>query len=282
MHLEDQASKLRQMMSQTSRPQIIAVASGKGGVGKSNVALNLSILLSACGRRTALVDADLGLANLDVLVDVNARVNLAHVIAGQKRLSDVVIDLPSGVQFVPGASGLSRLAHLSDFQRAQLMQELASLEAENEVIVVDTGAGIGPDVLHFACAADMVLVVTTPEPTSVTDAYAFIKVLSQRGFAGNVALLVNLVADRQEGRLTYQRISQVARQFLNVKVLDAGYVLDDPKVREAIRLRQPFVLAFPRCAASRCLTALASRLSRGGTVNQQKEGFFRRVASWFS
>ncbi|MFB3890489.1 MAG: MinD/ParA family protein [Phycisphaerae bacterium] len=280
MHIEDQASKLRRMMNHTSAARTIAISSGKGGVGKSNVALNLSILLSAAGNRVALVDADLGLANLDVLIDVNARRNLAHVIAGAKRLDEIIIDLPCGVQFVPGASGLARMAHLSEFQRAQLLQELAALEASNDIIVIDTGAGIGPDVLHLAAASDSVIVVTTPEPTAVTDGYAFVKVLTQRGFTGQISLLVNFATDRQEARLTYQRISNVARQFLSVKVLDAGYVLTDSKVREAIRQRQPFVLAYPKCPASKCLAALATRLSAGAALVDHKNGFFRKVASW--
>ena len=156
MHLDDQASRLRRMMNRATSARTIAVSSGKGGVGKSNIALNLAILLSAAGKRVALIDADLGLANLDVLVDVNVRTNLAHLIAGSKRLDEVVIDLPCGVQLVPGASGLAKLAHLSEFQRAQMMQELGTLEADNDVIIIDTGAGIGPDVLHFAAAADSV------------------------------------------------------------------------------------------------------------------------------
>lgn len=282
MPLDDQASKLRRMMNGASPARTIAVSSGKGGVGKSNIALNLAILLSAAGRRVALVDADLGLANLDVLVDVSARTNLAHVIAGSKRLAEVVIDLPCGVQLVPGASGLAKLAHLSEFQRAQMMQELGMLEAENDIIIVDTGAGIGPDVLHFAAAADSVIVVTTPEPTAVTDGYAFIKVMAQRDYTGQMSLLVNLATDRQEARLTYQRISNVARQFLDAKVLDAGYVLTDPKVKDAIRVRQPFVLAYPKCPASRCLEALATRLSSGSALADRKNGFFRKVINWFS
>ena len=282
MPLEDQASKLRKMMNRSTQTRTIVVSSGKGGVGKSNVSLNLSIMLSAIGNKVALVDADLGLANLDVLVDVNARTNLAHVIGGSKRLDEVIIDLPCGVQFVPGASGLAKLAHLTEFQRAQLLGELSALEADNDVIVVDTGAGIGPDVLHFASSADDVIVVTTPEPTAVTDGYAFVKVLSQRGFDGQISLLVNFATDRQEARLTYQRVSNVARQFLGTRLLDAGYVLIDPKVREAVRRREPFVMAFPKCPASKCLAALATRISSGAVSKDRKEGFFKRVVNWFS
>jgi flagellar biosynthesis protein FlhG len=279
---DDQATRLRNLMHGARGTRTIAVASGKGGVGKSNVSLNLAILLSAAGHRVALVDADLGLASLDVLLDVDVRSNLSHVIAGAKRLDDVLIDLPTGVQFVPGASGLSKLAHLSELQRAQLRQELSSLEKDNDLIIADCGAGIGPDVLHFAAAADSVIVVTAPEPTAITDAYALIKVLAGRSYAGPISLLVNFAPDRQEARLTYQRIATVARQFLNVRVLDAGYVLADPKVPEAVRLRQPFVLAFPRCPAAKCLAALAAKLRSSQVIAEQPDGFLQRVTKWFA
>jgi len=280
MKVEDQASKLRSLMDQARRPRTIAVASGKGGVGKSNVALNLAALLAAAGNRVALVDADLSLANLDVLAGVDARANLSHVIAGAKRLDEVIIDLPSGVQLVPGASGLAKMAHLSEFQRAQLTNELTALEADNDVMVVDCGAGIGPDVMHFVSAADDVLVVTTPEPTAITDGYALIKVLAKRSTDAKISLLVNFSPDRQQARMTHERISRVAWQFMQVRVLDAGYVLSDPKVREAVRRREPFVLAYPKCPASGCLAALATRLSSGGRALDRREGFFRRVVNW--
>ena len=177
MH-NDQATKLRRMMSRpNSRPRgapppsagrltkTIAVCSGKGGVGKSNVALNLSILLSGAGNRVALVDADMGMANLDVLLNADIQGDISHVVAGTKRLEEVVVDLPSGVQFVAGASGLARLANLSEFQRTRLAEELTQLEADNDLIIIDCAAGIGPSVLQFASGADIVLVVTTPEPT---------------------------------------------------------------------------------------------------------------------
>jgi flagellar biosynthesis protein FlhG len=280
--LKDQASKLRALMREARQTHTIAVTSGKGGVGKSNVALNLAVLLSAAGKRVALLDADLGLANLDVLVDVPTRVNLAHVVAGQRTLKDVVVDLPCGVQLVPGASGLARMADLNEFQRTKLVQDLATLEEENDIIVVDTGAGIGRNVITFASTADTVLVVTTPEPTSITDAYAVIKVLIRQGYTGRLNLLVNFATDRNEARSAFSRVASVARQFLGSEIYDAGYVLTDPKVPMAVRRRQPWVLAYPRCQASRCLAALATKLCRGGGLLTQKEGFFRRVANWFA
>ena len=278
----DQAEKLREMMRKVRNTRVIAVASGKGGVGKSNIALNLSILLSAGGNRVALVDADIGLANLDVLLDVDVRANLSHVIAGSRELADVVIDLPSGVQFVPGASGLSELANLSEFQRTRLIDQLTALEAENDIIVIDCGAGIGRDVMAFAGTAESVLVVTVPEPTAVTDAYALVKVLGQNGYDGSASLLVNRAMDRQEARATCQRISTVAKQVLGMTLLDAGHVLEDPKVRESVQRREPFVLNYPRCPASRCVAALANRLSSGSCLFRKKDGFFRRVANWFA
>jgi len=282
MSHEDQASGLRRLMKQARQTRTIAVASGKGGVGKSNIAMNLAILLSAGGGKVALVDGDLGLANLDVLLDVDVRADLSHVVGGTRNLEDVVINLPCGVQFVPGASGLARLADLSEFQRVKLVDDLSTLEADNDFVIVDTSAGIGPDVLHFVSAADVALVVTAPEPTAITDGYAVVKVLAQRNFEGQMSLLVNFAPDRHEARQTFQRIRDVARQFLGAKLLDAGYVLSDPKVREAVRKRQPFVLAFPRCPASRCLAALASKLWAGGALVERQGGFFRRVANWFA
>ena len=282
MSHEDQASKLREMMQRMRQSRTVAIVSGKGGVGKSNVALNLAVLLSAGGNRVALVDADLGLANLDVLLNIDVRANLSHVISGGRRLADIVVDLPCGVQFVPGASGIAQLANLSDFQRGQLLSDMAALEAENDVILIDCGAGIGRDTMQLASSADHVLVVTAPEPPAITDAYAVVKVLKRQGYPGKLSLLVNLAADRQEARDAYQRVAGVARQFLDVRVLDAGYVLADPKVKEAVRRREPVVLAFPKSPASRCLAALANRLVEGNDLSGQKTGFFKRVANWFS
>ena len=281
MPFEDQASRLRKMVRQARHARTIAIASGKGGVGKSNIALNLSILLSAAGKRVALVDADLALANLDVLINVSVRANISHVIAGTKKLEEVLIDLPCGVQLVPGASGLSNVADLTEFQRLRLLEDLSALEADNDIIIVDCGAGIGPDVVRFAAVSDNLLVVTTPEPTAITDSYAAIKVISQDGYTGHVSLLVNLAPERHEARTTQQRIASVAREYLGMAVYDAGYVLTDPKVSEAVSRREPFVLAFPRCPASRCLAALAAKLASGDALVNRKEGFFRRVVNWF-
>ncbi|MBS3734463.1 MAG: MinD/ParA family protein [Phycisphaerae bacterium] len=282
MTRDDQAGKLRQLMRDVRTTRTIAVTGGKGGVGKSNVALNLAILLSAGGNRVALVDADLGLANLDVLLDVAAPYDLSHVVRGRKRLAEVIVDLPCGVQLVPGASGLEHLTRLGEFEQARLIEELTALEADNDFIVVDCAAGIAPATIRFATSADNTILVSTPEPTAITDAYAVVKVLTRHGYDGRMSLLTNMVADRHEARASYERLSGVARQFLAMRVLDAGYVLRDVKLPDAVRRREPVVLAYPRCPATRCLAALANKLGRGGLLVKEEMGFFRRLARWFA
>ncbi len=278
----DQATRLRRLMQGEARTLTIAVASGKGGVGKSCIALNLAILLSAAGKRVALVDADLALANLDILLDVDVRADLSRVVDGTSRLGDVIIDLPCGVQFVPGASGLAKLADLKQFERARLLEELTALEADNDIIVIDCGAGIGPEVLSFTGAADNALVVTSPEPTALTDGYAMIKVLIQGGYQGRLSLVVNQAANCADARKAYQRISRVAAQFLKVAVADGGYVVSDPKVVQAVRQRQPVVLAYPNSPASRCLAAVAGRYCASGSLISRPVGFFGRVVGWLA
>jgi flagellar biosynthesis protein FlhG len=259
----DQATQLRRLARQTSGATVIAVTSGKGGVGKSNIAVNLAIKLASAQKEVVLLDADLGLANADVLCNIDLPSNLSHFIARRKELADVMVEAPGGFKLIGGASGLARMADLTDVDRQRLIDSLAELESRTDVILIDTGAGISPNVLSFTRCADQILVVTTPEPTAITDAYAVIKV--QRP---------------DEGRLVYERIAKVAKQFLSVQVLDAGYVPTDPEVPAAVRRRTPFLLASPRCAASQGIGQLAMRLQRGiGPATPG--GFFNRMSRWF-
>jgi flagellar biosynthesis protein FlhG len=278
----DQASQLRRIVRQTSRATVIAVTSGKGGVGKSNIAVNLAIKLASVGKRVVLMDADLGLANADVLCNIDLPSNLSHVISRKRELADVMVDGPGGFRLIGGASGLARMADLSDYDRQRLVSALAELEARTDVILIDTGAGISPNVLSFTRSADQVLVVTTPEPTAITDAYAVIKVISRDAPDRPLSLLVNQVRQHGEGRLVYERIAKVARQFLSVHVMDAGFIPSDPEVPAAVRRRTPFLLASPRCPASLCISQLAMRLERGVAPSLDGGGgFFNRMSRWF-
>lgn len=291
---------------------VIAVTSGKGGVGKSNVAVNLAVRFAASGKRVLLLDADLGLANADVLCGVEVPFNLSHVVARRRTAREVVVRVAvGGAEFdlVGGASGLARMADLDEGGRRQLLEALSELERSADVVLIDTGAGISSNVLAFCRAADHVLVVTTPEPTAVTDAYALIKTITPPapvtangafaaisgdgllpagapGTGRKVSLLVNQVASQAEGRAVYERVSRVARQFLGTNVLDAGHVVWDESVTRAVRKRTPLVVHAPGSEASRCLTQLAARLEqgvargglRGVSGPNNSGGFFRRLA----
>jgi flagellar biosynthesis protein FlhG len=265
-----------------ARASVIAITSGKGGVGKSNVAVNLAIQLASVGKNVVLLDADLGLANADVLCNVDLPYNLSHVIAQKRELNEVLCKAPGGFRMIGGASGLARMADLSDFDRQRLVNALAELETQADIILIDTGAGISPNVLSFTRAADHVLVVTTPEPTAITDAYAVIKVISRDGGQRRLSLLVNQTRSVTESKVVYERIAKVSRQFLNVTVFDAGHVPSDENVPQAVRRRTPFVLGAPRCPASLGIAQLAMRLEQGvaGRIDSGAGSFFTRMIGW--
>ena len=286
--LFDQAASLRSLAgvrdvpSRTRhRASVIAITSGKGGVGKSNIAVNLAIKFAAAGKDVVLLDADLGLANADVLCSIDLHANLSHVIARKCELRDVLTQAPGGFRLIGGASGLARMADLSDDDRQRLVTALAELEEQTDVILIDTGAGISPNVLSFTRAADHVLVVTTPEPTAITDAYAVIKVVSREETSRRISLLVNQVRSTAEGRIVHDRIARVAKQFLGVTVFDAGYVMSDEQVSLAVRRRMPFSITHPKCPASVCVGQLASRLEQGINQANGSGGFFNRMSQWF-
>jgi flagellar biosynthesis protein FlhG len=262
---------------------VIAVTSGKGGVGKSNVAVNLAAHFAAAGKDVVLFDADLGLANADVLCNIDLPYNLSHVIANKRTLREAMVKTSAGFRLIGGASGLAKMADLSDQDRSRLVNSLELLEYQADIILIDTGAGINANVLCFTRAADDVLIVTTPEPPAITDAYAVIKVIRKEGpDHPRLNLLVNQARSPAEGRLVYERISRVARQFLNVNVFDAGFVLHDENVALSVRRRTPFLLAAPRCPASQCIAQLAGRLHHGVlTPRPQPSGFFHRMSRWF-
>jgi flagellar biosynthesis protein FlhG len=278
----DQATQLRSLVRQqrAQRASVIAITSGKGGVGKSNVAVNLSIKLASAGKSVVLLDADLGLANADVLCNIDLPYNLSHVIARRKELHEVMVTAPGGFKLIGGASGLARMADLTDFDRARIVESLMAVEHSADTIVIDTGAGISPNVLSFTRAADHVLVVTTPEPTAITDAYAVIKVITKDGLDRRISLLVNQVRSAAEGRMVHERVAKVAKNFLGVNVLDAGHLVMDDHVRRAVLQRVPFLLSAPKCAASFCVTQLAMRFEQG-IAPAADGGFVNRLGKWF-
>ena len=261
--------------------RVLAVTSGKGGVGKTNIAANLSVTLAANNQRVILMDADLGLGNLDVLMNIQTRYNLSHVVSGTRTLEQIIQVGPCGVEVICGGSGIETLANLSHFQRQRLLDEMQTLQNKADQIVIDTGAGIHSSVVAFCLAADQTLVVTTPEPTAITDAYAMIKVLSSQNYTGRISVLVNMAQTLAEGKKVYRQIAEVSGRFLNTAVYEAGVLCKDEHLIQAVRRREPVVQAFPKADVSNALAVIGNRLTQGTPIRTNRQGFFRKVASWF-
>lgn len=254
----DQADGLRRL--RRTRPvKVISVTGGKGGVGKSNVCANLAVALSMMGRRVMLLDGDLGLANVDVLLGLQPRHTLAEVIRGERRLEETILHGPAGVMVVPGASGLAEMAALSPRQHAGIVTAFSELDCDLDLLLVDTPAGISDPVLRFAEAAHEVVVVVCDEPTSITDAYAVIKLLSRERGVGRFRIVTNMTREGGHGRQLFDKLLRVSERFLDVSLEHAGSIPYDDRVWRAVQLQAPFVTAFPNSLASAALKQLAHR-----------------------
>jgi flagellar biosynthesis protein FlhG len=244
------------------RPHVrsLVIASGKGGVGKSNLAANLAVALGERGARVLLVDADLAQANLDLLLGLHPRFDLQHVLSGEKSPEEIVVAGPPGVLLVPAASGAPDLAELDDYRRECLLRGISQLEAEADLVLIDTASGVSRQVIAFCLAADEVVVVTTPEMPAFSDAYGLIKLLAQQGITHPPHLLVNQAGSDEEAEETAHRIRLVARRFLHMEIDSWGHVPDDPSVSRAVRRQEPVTIAFPQSPAAKAYRALAERL----------------------
>lgn len=281
--MPSEALHLQQMMQGCRRQaEVLAVTSGKGGVGKTNIAANLAICLAASQKKVLLVDADLSLGNLDIVMNINNQYNISHLINGRKTIEEIIHIGPEGVEIICGASGLEELANINEFQRQRFLKELYRLGANTDTIVIDTAAGISKPVVGFCLASDHVLVVTTPEATAITDAYAMIKVLVRNRFTGRISLIVNMAETVTQGIKTYQQIANVVTRFLNTPVYDAGVLLKDERLTSAVRLRKPVVLSYPKAPITSSLVALTAKLSNTSAAQSTNEGFFKKIVDWFS
>jgi flagellar biosynthesis protein FlhG len=242
--------------------KVVAVTSGKGGVGKTHAAVNISIALAQRGRSTLLLDADLGLANVDVLLGLSPRANLEQVIAGELKLEDIILQGPAGLQIVPAASGIPRLASLSPQEQYGLISAFSSLPINVEVMVVDTASGIDSNVLGFCAAAHEVVVVVCDEPASLTDAYAMIKVMAQQRCIKDFQILCNKVKDAGHGRALYGKLVAVCDRFLDVSLSHFGSVPEDEALRRAVRVQKAVVEGFPSSASARAFKELAARADK--------------------
>lgn len=295
--MQDQAERLRQLVgrlnpiSALEKPadnpascRIIAVTSGKGGVGKTNLSVNFALAMAARGKSVLLFDADMGLANVDVMLGLIPKFTLANVLTGQKSLSEIVIEGPGGIHLVAsGSGGVQELADLNETQREKFMTALLELQHRSDVILIDTGAGLHRNVLTFALAAEEVVVVTTPEPTALMDAYGMIKVLAREKKEPQINVVVNMASNQVEAEAAGRKLVVLSKRFLNLEVNYLGYVPRDMGMVKAVKEQKPIFLSSPASPAALSLGRLADQLLSGKT--KLDEGnlilFFRKVTQLF-
>lgn len=284
--MHDQAESLRELMNRDAasntarRARILTITSGKGGVGKTNLAVNLSIALGQLNKRVILVDADLGLANVDVILGIIPQYHLGHVVSGQKRIDEILLDGPAGIKVVASGSGLQDLANLSEWRLDQCLKELAQLEQMADIILFDTGAGLSRNVLRFILATQEVIVITTPEPTAWTDAYSIIKVIASKNPGTHIRLVVNMIHAEKEGLQVVERFKLVAKRFLDIDIERMGFLYHDPVVTAAVREQQPFILSHPNSIAAQCIKEMARSLVDAAIPEPEGIGsFLKRLVS---
>lgn len=292
----DQAETLREMARDARKNQqlhsldsargtnrngirVISVTSGKGGVGKSNVVSNLAIALSSLGKRVLVIDADLGLGNLDVLLGLSPQFNLNHVFSGEKSILDILIEGPKGIKIIPAGSGIQEFTTLGQHEKMKLLDELDVLDDKFDVLLVDTEAGISENVTYFSAAAQEIIVVVTPEPTSITDVYALIKLMATRYSEHHFKVLVNMAKDSEDALEVFRKLANVAGRFLDISLDYLGCVVKDEKVVEAVKSQRAVMELFPDSEAAICFATLAKRVIENNRQTRLKgniQFFFRR------
>lgn len=248
--------------SNNNSAHLIAVTSGKGGVGKTNLSVNLSIALAQLGKRVVLMDMDLGMANADILLDVKTEKTLGDIVEGQADIDDVIVDTRYKVKLIPGASGDEKLANLSVSKTRRLMSVLESLNSTTDYIVLDIGAGLSEHTITMTAAADDIIVVTTPEPTAMLDAYAMLKAVHNRDAKAHIHVIMNMARSDKEARSATRNLNRIAEHFISTHLEDDGYVLYDGAVGDAVRKRRPVISEYPDSEASQAIQKIAESLDK--------------------
>ncbi|MBI6547040.1 MAG: MinD/ParA family protein [Cyanobacteria bacterium NC_groundwater_1444_Ag_S-0.65um_54_12] len=269
--MNDQAARLRSMvrsqtvqLSKTPKSRILVITSGKGGVGKTNLTVNLALAFAKRGCQVILFDADMGMANIDVLLNISPPHNISDVIAGHKTLADILYPVETNLRVVAGGSGIAQLASLAPAVLQQTVDKLAELETQTDFLLIDTGAGISPNVLGFVLAAPEVIVMTTPEPTAIIDAYGILKTLDGQNREARVFLLFNMVESESEARKTFAKIFQIIERFLAIRPLFLGWIEKDGNVGRSVLQQQPFLRTYPYTLAAKRIHLLAGTLIAHG------------------
>jgi len=301
--MEDQAEKLRELMRQKRahpraglgrraqahqtgaesreerQTRIITISSGKGGVGKTNLSVNMALAFARIGKKVVVMDADLGLANINVMFNLIPKYNLYHVIKKQKTIQEILVETEYGISIVAGASGFSQIANMGRKERQDFIDDMNTLSFA-DIILIDTGAGVSSNVLDFIAAADDAIIVTTPEPTAITDAYSIIKIIATeyKTIDMELKLVVNRAKGAAEAKNVADRMINIAGQFLNLKMDYLGFVYEDQAVVGAVRQQKPFMVIDPKCKASICVQHLVARMDKSGPVKAPGFGaMFRRL-----
>ncbi len=287
--MRDQAERLRQIISGIKTRQgsdqtpllsnivpksarVITITSGKGGVGKTNITINLGIALSELGFRVVILDADFGLANIDVLFGITPKSSLDDVIHDRKNILEILADGPRNIKFISGGSGVEGLVKLDKTQLEKFVSNIALLDKIADVILIDTGAGLSDNVMSFVMAADEVLLVTTPEPTSITDAYALVKMISNHDKNKTIKVIVNRAENANEANDLLNKLSVASERFLSLKLFSLGYILQDDAVTKAVKMQQPFLISFPKSQASRHVKEISKKLADTKTQQLSQSG----------
>lgn len=289
----DQANNLRNLINKNGMQnytelssRVITVTSGKGGVGKTNFSVNLAILFSKMNKRVVIIDADFGLANIEVLFGIIPRYSLADVLKGQKDVEEVLTDGPMGIKFISGGSGLKELSNITEKQMNYFINNFSYLDAISDIIIIDTGAGISKSVINFIKASDETIIITTPEPTSVTDAYALIKTIKEENQRiPDFKVVVNRVDDEEEGLEIYNKISRASSRFLGIQLQNLGYIPYDRFLVKAVKHQEPATICFPNCEFTKALEKIGSNLMnipyKNESGNNGIKGFMKRLVNIF-
>jgi flagellar biosynthesis protein FlhG len=257
---------------------MICITSGKGGVGKTNISVNLALFIARIGYRACLFDADLGLANVNILLGIYPEHTIEDVISGEKQFEEILVQNCQGIDIVPGSSGVEKLTKIPNEQLEKLIDTFTPLN-EYDFVFFDTSAGISKNVISFCMASPEVMLVVTPEPTSLTDGYALLKILSLNGFKGSVSVIVNQISNLEKSQLVFNRFRDAVQKYLPIKILPAGTILKDPHVRDAVNKQKPFISAWPDAKASKCIKNIARYLTEQqlwDRINEPAETFWER------
>ncbi|MGO5065064.1 MULTISPECIES: MinD/ParA family protein [unclassified Clostridium] len=284
----DQAEKLRQLVNNKDKsvnpPKIITVTSGKGGVGKSNFVVNLAITLQKMGKKVLILDADIGMGNDDVLMGVMPKYSIYDIIFNNKTIEQVLIKGPFGVKLLPAGTAITNLEGITEEQIERFIKNLSTLE-ELDYIIMDTGAGVNKSVLGFISCSEELIILTTPEPTAITDAYSLLKAVSHFNIKQNAKLVINKTIDDQDGKITYNKFKNAVNKFLHIDLEYLGCIQEDRKAIQAVRRQIPFVIVYPNCNASKDIISIAKNILGNSKIyndNVSVERFFKKLFSIFS